>query len=64
MIDWLSPYPCQPAEVMAKKAEPRPKNPTFRRGVPCEWMERFTPTHVRMAEDLLGDIIIRMGYEI
>ena len=67
MIDWLhpfQPFPCHDVKLMAKRSKPRKKNPTFRRGVPFEWMEQFTPKHVRMAEDLLGDIIIRLGYEI
>lgn len=47
-----------------ERAKPRPRNPTFRRGVPGEWKEVFTSAHKEQAEKQLGEIILRLGYEI
>lgn len=43
---------------------PRPKNPTFRKGIPGEWRETFTAEHKERASNMLGEIITRLGYEV
>ncbi len=37
---------------------------TFRRGMPGEWREHFTPELKQLFKDVAGDILIRMGYEV
>ena len=44
--------------------EPRPRNPTFRKGTPGDWKIEFTDEHKKQAEEELGSIIEKLGYEI
>ncbi len=37
---------------------------TFRKGMPGEWREHFTPELKQLFKDEAGDILIRMGYEV
>jgi hypothetical protein len=60
---WLEPVGCEIPEVLAQKAKPKPGNPTFRKGVPGEWKEKFELHHMELAEELLGDVIKELGYE-
>lgn len=60
---WLNEQECYSAEIMVKKAKPAKSNPTFRRGVPGEWTAVFTPENRALADELLGDILDRLGYE-
>jgi len=50
------------ARALAKGTMPKPENPTFRKGQPGEWAEKFKPHHTKLAKELLSDIIERMGY--
>ncbi len=68
IIDFLGGRFCRAKDDMIRRSRPDPKNPsyypTFRRGVPEEWKEKFKPHHVELAEELLGDIIERLGYVV
>lgn len=35
----------------------------YRKGVPGDWVNHFTPAHVRAFKDQFGDALIAMGYE-
>jgi hypothetical protein len=63
LIEWLDGFGCTTVDSMVKKALPKKENPTFRKGSPGEWKEKFRPHHVVMADDLLSDIIKTLGYE-
>jgi hypothetical protein len=52
------------AGEMAVKAKPRHGNPTFRRGIPGEWVTAFSDEHKKLSEELLGEFIEKLGYEI
>ena len=62
MIKWLNGVGCSGVDTMVKEAIPKPGNPTFRKGEPGEWIIKFKPHHVEMAEELLGDIMETLGY--
>jgi hypothetical protein len=62
IIGFLNGFECTGVASMVQDAQPKPRNPTFRRGVPGEWHETFEHHHIELAEELLGDIIERMGY--
>lgn len=62
MCTWLAPFECDPVGHMIIRAQPKPGNPTFRKGVPGEWKERFTKQHIKLSELLLSPIIKRLGY--
>ena len=62
IIEFLSGDFCSAVDVMVERAKPAPNNPTFRRGVPGEWKEKFQPHHVKLAEELLRDTIETLGY--
>ena len=64
IVSWIQGTGCESAEKLAEMARPGASNPTFRRGVPGEWKIKFEPHHVKLADELLGDIIKRMGYEL
>jgi hypothetical protein len=38
-------------------------SPTFRSGKTGEWKKYFTPEHVKIFNQLAGDLLIRLGYE-
>ena len=63
MVEWLGGRECNAIDDMVANAAPYPGNPTFRRGVPGEWAEKFEPHHTKLAEELLRDIIEKLGYE-
>ena len=63
IFNWIIGTGCESAEMMAKKTKPGTANPTFRRGVPGEWLIKFKPHHVKLADELLSDIIETLGYE-
>jgi len=48
--------------TLAKGAEPKPQNPTFRKGKVGEWKRTFKLHHAKLAKELLEEIIIKMGY--
>lgn len=62
--EWIAPHPSPNLDIMVNNAQPRKRNPTFRRGVPLEYLNRFEPHHHKLAEKLLGDIITRLGYKV
>jgi hypothetical protein len=35
----------------------------FRSGVPGQWREEFTPDHIALFKERIGDLLIRLGYE-
>jgi len=61
--EWLKPYEINGAFCAANVA-PRPRNPTFRRGVPGEWKTGMTDEQKKLSEKLLGNIIEKLGYEV
>ena len=63
IFNWIKATGCESAEMMARKTKPGTANPTFRRGVPGEWLIKFKPHHVELADELLSDIIETLGYE-
>jgi len=64
ICNWLDGLcPIEPLK-MAKKAKPRPKNPTFRKGIPGDWITEFENRHKQLANDILGDIILKLGYKL
>jgi hypothetical protein len=62
MIAFLGGFECASVREMMKRALPKSSTPTFRRGVPGEWHEKFEPHHVELAEELLKDVVEKMGY--
>jgi hypothetical protein len=60
--EWAEPVGCPIPEVLVKQAKPRADNPTFRRGVPGEWKEKFELHHMELAEELLKDVTEELGY--
>jgi len=62
IFDWAQPTGIPLAKDLVKKSRPTSGNPTFRRGIPGEWKEKFEPRHVELARELLSDIIEEMGY--
>lgn len=63
IAEWLLPYRIDVDECVARLS-PRPKNPTFRRGVPGEWRTGMTDKQKALANKLLSDVIKLLGYEI
>jgi len=59
---WAQPVGILDARALAKGAEPKPQNPTFRRGVPGEWKTKFKLHHMDLAKELLSETMERMGY--
>jgi len=59
---WLDGHFCDPIGEMVKNAVPKPKNPTFRKGNVGDWKRTFRPHHVKLAQELLEDVLIQMGY--
>ncbi len=53
----------QAVERLVASIQPR-RSGTFRRGMPGEWREHFTPELKRLFKETAGDILIRMGYEV
>jgi hypothetical protein len=39
------------------------RSPTFRSGKTGEWKKYFTPEHVKIFNEIAGDLLIRLGYE-
>jgi hypothetical protein len=62
IFNWIQPTGCESAEIMAKKSKPGAGNPTFRRGVPGEWKEKFSIEHAKLSMELLGDVLEKLGY--
>ena len=61
---WLSPDMPIDIDGTAQRRKPKKRNPTFRRGISGEWMVTFTSKHKKLAEELLGEIIRELGYEV
>jgi len=59
---WIQPIGIPEARTLAKNAKPKPSNPTFRRGVPGEWKEKFSIKHAKLSMELLGDVLERLRY--
>jgi hypothetical protein len=64
IVEWLEGKECDNVDLIVSRAKPVPDNPTFRKGQPGEWLVKFEPHHVKLAEELLGDIIKRLGYKL
>lgn len=62
IIEFLNGFGCAPVHEMMRRAQPRQDNPTFRRGIPGEWKIKFEFHHIKLANELLRDIIERLGY--
>ena len=60
---WLGGRECNPIGKMVQSARPVATNPTFRKGLVGEWRKTFEPHHVELAEELLKDIIEKLGYK-
>jgi hypothetical protein len=60
---WLGGKECNPIGKMVESARPVGSNPTFRKGAVGEWKTTFEPHHVELAEELLKDIIEKLGYK-
>ena len=43
---------------------PKDHNPTFRKGAVGDWKEHFTDAHKKKAEEMLGEIITLLGYDL
>lgn len=63
IIDWSDPFEFSSIEEMMEKLRPRKTNPTFRKGHVGEWKTTFSEEHKRLAKELLGDIVEKLGYE-
>ena len=63
MVGWLGGRECNPIGKMVESAKPVATNPTFRKGAVGEWKKTFEPHHVDLAEELLKDIIEKLGYK-
>ena len=64
IINFLDGLECPSIDIMVARAEPQPRNTTFRKGVPGEWKEKFQLHHVRLVEKRLKDIIETLGYVV
>lgn len=62
LIDWLDGFGCSTVDTMMRNALPGPKSPTFRKGAPGEWAEKFKPHHTKLAKELLTDVMNKLGY--
>lgn len=51
-------------DMMVRKTRPAPKSPSFRLGRVGEWKRYFSPHHIKLADELLGPIITRLGYRM
>jgi len=60
---WLDGKFCRDLDLMVRGALPKPRNPTFRKGKVGEWKKYFKLHHLELVEELLWDILIKMGYE-
>ena len=63
VASFVSPYSLNAEEIFGRLS-PRHSNPTFRAGRIGDWKEEFQPHHKKLAEELLGGIIQKLGYEI
>jgi len=62
--DWAGPATAIPdVDTLIKKSHPRPKNPTFRKGMPGEWNLAFKDHHVKLANKLFAETFEKLGYE-
>lgn len=50
--------------TVAGNLRPQHSNPTFRAGRIGDWKKEFLPKHKKLAEKLLGETIVKLGYEI
>ena len=50
-------------DTLVRKSHLRPKNPTFRKGMPGEWNLAFEPHHVKLANKLFAKTLKKLGYE-
>jgi len=62
ICDWMDGHFCDPIGEMMSNAIPKPKNPTFRKGNVGDWKRTFRPHHVKLAQELLEDVLLQMGY--
>ena len=60
----LSKPPEQMAEATGRGRKPGSTSPSFRKGKVGEWKRYFRDRHKKLAKELMGDIIERLGYEI
>lgn len=63
IAEWLEPHHVDPV-ACAMRLKPRPRNPTFRTGLIGEYKTAMEEYQIEMANDLLGDIIKTLGYEL
>jgi hypothetical protein len=49
-------------EIIKKKIKPK-QSGTFRKGVPGNWREHFTPTNKAVFKEAAGDLLLKLGYE-
>ena len=61
--EFLKPYEINVVKSV-KGLYPNHGNPTFRRGRVGDWKIEFDDTHKKLAEKLLGETIVKLGYEI
>jgi hypothetical protein len=50
------------ARTMARGAEPKEGNPTFRKGTPGDWRTTFEFHHMVLAKELLSETMDTLGY--
>jgi hypothetical protein len=62
IFQWVRSVGVLDPRALAEGTKPKPENPTFRRGVPGEWKEKFSIEHAKLSMELLGDVIERLGY--
>jgi len=62
IVEWLDYSEYSDVDHFVKKAKPRPKNPTFRKGNVGDWKITFKFHHMELAEELLSATMERLGY--
>lgn len=63
IADFVAPYDVDVNAVVGN-LKPRHDNPTFRAGRIGDWKKEFTDEHKKLAEKLLGKVIVKLGYEV
>jgi hypothetical protein len=62
IFEFAQPAGIPDQRALAKGTEPKPQNPTFRKGTPGDWKITFKLHHMELAEKLLMDTMERLGY--